>query len=186
MSAHANRQASRPPSMLATVLAGAAPTLNRPLSPDAVRRHSLDDAKGPRRPATDELNVGASSGKKAPAPRDFASADKALIRRVHGYMSALQLLSILNERLACDVGADAVPYTIDQLHAEISSVSSAVPAGGNDWGSLRKVLAKARRAGVLDAIDEQVINDFAVVFSLNQKQVLTLKDIVLQREEEEL
>lgn len=185
MSAHADRQSSRAPSMLATVLAGAAPTLKRPLSPEAVRRHSLDDAKGPRRPAPDQRDFGVSSGKRADAPRDFTSADKSLIRRVHGYMSALQLLGILNERLACDAGADAVPYTIDQLRAEISSVSSAVPTGGNDWGSLRKVLAKARRAGVLDAIDEQVINDFAVVFSLNQKQVLTLKDIVLPREEEE-
>jgi len=100
-------------------------------------------------------------------------------------MSALQLLGILNERLTCDLGGTAAPYTIEQLRAEIASVSSAVPTTGTDWGSVRKLLAKAQRAGILNTITEEVINDFAVVFSLNQRQVLTLKDIVLQREEEE-
>lgn len=118
-------------------------------------------------------------------PQDFTAADKALIRRVHPHMNQLQLLGILNTRLTCDSGDRIPPYTIDQLRSEIASVSTAVPAGGNDWGSLRKLLTKARRAGALDGVDEQVINDFAVVFSLNQKQVLILKDIVLQREEEE-
>ena len=121
----------------------------------------------------------------AQKPQDFTAADKALIRRVHTYMNPLQLLGILNTRLACDAGDGVTPYTIDQLRAEIASVSTAVPASGNDWGSLRKMLAKARRAGILEGIDEQVINEFAIVFSLNQKQVLTLKDIVLQPEEEE-
>ena len=46
------------------------------------------------------------------------------------------------------------------------------------------LLAKARREGVLDQINEQVINDFAVVYSLNQKQVMTLKDILLNGEDE--
>lgn len=32
-------------------------------------------------------------------------------------------------------------------------------------------------------INEQVINDFAVVYSLNQKQVMTLKDILLNGED---
>ena len=40
-------------------------------------------------------------------------------------------------------------------------------------------------AGRLDGISEQTINDFAVVFSLNQKQLLTLKDTVLQAGEDE-
>lgn len=53
----------------------------------------------------------------------------------------------------------------------------------NDWGTLRQVLAKARREGVLDLIDESVINDFAVVYSLNQKQVMHLKDILLSGED---
>lgn len=126
-------------------------------------------------------------GKAAPSKsaREFTVAEKGLIRKVHGYMPAQQLLSILNERLVCDLGPDAMQYTMEQLYTEIGDVDGAMaPAGGHDWASLRKLLAKARRAGVLGTITEQVINDFAVVFSLNQKQVLTLKDIVLQPEEE--
>lgn len=118
--------------------------------------------------------------------REFTAAEKGLIRKVHGYMPAQQLLSILNERLVCDLGPDAMPYTMEQLYTEIGDAAGAVvPAGGHDWASLRKLLAKAKRAGVLGSITEQVINDFAVVYSLNQKQVLTLKDIVLQTEDEE-
>lgn len=126
-----------------------------------------------------------SNAPRAKSAREFTAAEKGLIRKVHGYMPAQQLLSILNERLVCDLGPDAMPYTMEQLYAEIGDAAGAVvPAGGHDWASLRKLLAKARRAGVLDAITEQVINDFAVVFSLNQKQVLTLKDIILQAKEE--
>jgi hypothetical protein len=113
--------------------------------------------------------------------REFTAAEKGLIRKVHGYMPAQQLLAILNERLACDLGPDAVHYSMEQLHAEIGS---GVPVNGHDWASLRKLLANAERAGILGAIDEQVINDFAVVYSLNQKQVLVLKDIILQARED--
>ena len=126
----------------------------------------------------------ASLHNPAQKPSVFTAADKALIRKVHGYMAPLQLLGILNERLICDQGGSAVLYTIDQLKAEIASVTTAVPSSGNDWGTLRKLLAKARREGVLDQINEQVINDFAVVYSLNQKQVMTLKDILLNGEDE--
>lgn len=125
---------------------------------------------------------------KAPiskSAREFTVAEKGLIRKVHGYMPAQQLLSILNERLVCDLGPDAMPYTMERLYAEIGDAAgAAVPAGGHDWASLRKLLANARRAGTLDAITEQTINDFAVVYSLNQKQVLILKDIILQAKEE--
>lgn len=115
--------------------------------------------------------------------RPFTTADKGLIRKVHGFMPAQQLLDILNERLVCDLGSDATLYTMEQLYAEVGDAMGA-PAGGHDWPSLRKLLAKAQRDGVLDKIDEQTINDFAVVFSLNPKQVLALKDIVLQIKEE--
>ncbi|MDK9702510.1 MAG: hypothetical protein OEL20_05175 [Sulfuritalea sp.] len=166
------------PSMISTLLA-VKPAAMPPPPPGAVRRHLLDNSKPGGVSATAEA---ALSERK---PQEFSAADKALIRRVHVYMNPLQLLGILNTRLACDVGDRAAPYTIDQLRSEIASVSTAVPAEGNDWGSLRKLLAKARRTGVLGRVDEQVINDFAVVFSLNQKQVLILKDIVLPSEEEE-
>ncbi len=117
--------------------------------------------------------------------REFTPAEKALIRKVNGYLPAQQLLAILNERLACDLGPDAMPYTMEQLYAEIGDASGAVPAGGHDWASLRKLLAKARRSGLLSAISEQAIDDFAVVFSLNARQVLNLKDIVLKAKVED-
>lgn len=116
--------------------------------------------------------------------RSFTVAEKALIRKVHGFMPTEQLRDILNERLVCDLGPDAVPYSMEQLYAEIGEVAGTTPVGGHDWSSLRKLLAKAKSAGVLASINEQVINDFAIVFSLNSKQVLCLKDIVLQPEEE--
>src|SRR3546814_494308 len=100
-------------------------------------------------------------------------------------MPHAQRLAILNERLMCDLGPDAAQYTLDQLSAQIGDQIQAAPAGGHDWGSLRKMLGKASREGLLDLIDEQVINDFAVVYSLNAKQVLNLKDIVLQAKEAE-
>lgn len=126
--------------------------------------------------------VGSTSPTKS--AREFTAAEKALIRKVHGYMPAQQLLGILNERLACDLGPDAMPYTMEQLYAEIGDAAGGAPAGGHDWASLRKLIANAKRAGVLDSITEQVINDFAVVFSLNHKQVLVLKDILLQAKED--
>lgn len=174
------------PSTLAAAFAGTPPSLRRPPPPGAVRRHVLDDVVQSRKPGTPGKTIATRKDSGAPAQgtRDFPPADKALIRRVHGYMSPMQLLGILNERLACDVGHVENPFTIEQLHAEIASVSSAVPSSGNDWASLRKLLAKAARAGVLQLITEQTINDFAVVYSLNQKQVLTLKDTVLQAAEE--
>lgn len=164
-----NHSAGKPPSVLTAMLSGVVPHVPPPAS---VRQHRMDDAK----PAT------RNSATLAQKQRDFTPADKALIRRVHGYMPPLQLLGILNGRLAGDVGAGALLYTMDQLKAEIASATAPGAVVGNDWGALRKLLAKARREGILDLINEQVINDFAVVYSLNQKQVMTLKDILLNGE----
>lgn len=110
--------------------------------------------------------------------RAFTIAEKSLIAKVHGYMPAQQLLDLLNERLLCDLGPGASPYTMEQLYAEIGDAADPAPEGGHDWGSLRKLIAKARRAGVLAKVTESVIDDFAVVFSLNPRQVLRLKDIL--------
>lgn len=162
--------------MLSALMSGSPPVL-APSSIVSIRRHSFDDTK-PR---------GGSRAAEVLKPREFTSADKALIRKVHGYMVPQQLLQILNERLISDIGAGVALYTLDQLKAEIAGVSAAmppIPVGGNDWGSLRKLLATAKRTGVLAQIDEQVINDFAVVYSLNQKQVMSLKDILLNEEDE--
>jgi hypothetical protein len=178
--------AKTPSGLLAAFAAGVPPAMPAPPA-KAVRRHSLDDAR-PGTPASRPMSAATSDGAKtaapAPTPREFTAADKAIIRRVHAYMSMQQLLGILNTRLAGDVGDRVAPYTLDQLRAEIAGTVGAVPAA-DDWAGLRKRLAKARRDGVLDQIDEQTIHDFAVVFSLNPRQMLSLKDILLQAEESE-
>jgi hypothetical protein len=114
-------------------------------------------------------------------PRPFTDADRALIRKIGAFMSPSKLLDTLNERLACDLGPDEPPYTLDQLNASLAEIHGAAnpEALGRDWPSIRKLLAQARRAGVLDQINDSVIDDFAVVFQLNAKQVVELKDIVL-------
>lgn len=166
------------PSAFAAMMAGSLPTVPIP-PPGSVRQHLLDDSRPRGRVA-----LAVVQEKQGQKPREFTASDKALIRKVHGYMATLQLLGILNERLVCDVGDEATLYTINQLKAEIASVTTAVPASSNDWGTLRKLLAKARRNGVLNQIDERVINDFSVVYSLNQKAVMTLKDVLLNGDEE--
>ena len=127
----------------------------------------------------------APSGRLARA-RPFSDADLAMIRKIGAFMPEQKLLDILNERLACDLGSDEVPYTLEQLTAAIQEAHGASNpvALGRDWPSLRKLLAQARRSGVLDQINEQVIDDFAVVFQLNAKQVVELKDIVLGAKDE--
>lgn len=116
-------------------------------------------------------------------PRAFTPAEKALIRKVHGYMPAQQLLELLNERLAADLGPDEPEYAMEQLYDEIGEAGEAAPAGGHDWSSLRKLVAKARRDGVLEKITRDVIDDFAVVFSLSPAQVLRLHDVLLRAKE---
>lgn len=115
---------------------------------------------------------------------EFTIAEKAMIKKVHGYMPAQQLLNLLNERLQADKGSDVTIYTMAQLYSEIGEDTSATPAGGYDWASLRKLIGKAQRDGVLDLITEQTIDDFAIVYSLTHKQVLVLKDTILQAKEE--
>ncbi|MCR6481024.1 hypothetical protein NU688_33040 [Variovorax sp. ZS18.2.2] len=119
-------------------------------------------------------------------PRGFNDADLALIRKIGAFMPAPKLLGVLNDRLVSDLGPDEEPYTLEQLNTTIKEVhGGSNPALlGRDWPSVRKLLAHARRAGVLEQINEQVINDFAVVFQLNAKQVVELKDIVLGAKED--
>lgn len=146
-----------------------------------------------RRPEARRLGLPPASLTPAPSrpaaaiprpARDFTEAERALIRKIHGFMPAQQLLALLNERLACDLGPDATPYSMEQLHAAIGGLASPPPAGGHGWAAQRKLIAQARKAGLLDAISEQLIDDFAVVFSLNPKQVLVLRDTLLQPKED--
>jgi hypothetical protein len=127
-------------------------------------------------------SIGADGGAGA---RAFNAGDLGLIRRVGAHLPLPQLLAILNERLVADLGAHVPRYSLPQLREAIARVHGEAAAGsGLDWPSLRRLLARARRAGVLEAIDEQVINDFAVTFQLTTKQTLELKDIVLPAAQE--
>ena len=122
---------------------------------------------------------------RPPQPaRTFTEADKSLIRKVHGFLPPMQLLGILNDRLRSDLGPDAQPYTVEQLHAEVAAMPGSKPGGDHGWAGLRKLLAQAKRAGTLEAIDAQLINDFAIVFSLSPKHLMRLKDILLQTAED--
>lgn len=134
------------------------------------------------RPEARRLGLPPSAGNlRLPVPaRDLTAADKSLIQKMQGFVPAAQLLAILNERLASDLGPDAAPYTMDQLRAEL--LDQMDPAGATDWAGLRQLLAQARRSGVLAAVTAQVIDDFAIVFSLTAAQVLQLKDVLLDKQ----
>ena len=121
---------------------------------------------------------------EAAPTRGFSDAEKSLIRKIHGYVPATQLLGILNDRLLSDLGAEATPYTAAQLHAEIAAIPGTAQAGDTSWAALRKLIARADRDGTLRRINEQVINDFAVVFSLSPKHLMRLRDILLRRTED--
>ena len=112
--------------------------------------------------------------------RAFTDAEKALIRKIHGYVPPQQLLDILNDRSRSNFGPDALPHTAEKLHAEIAAARGSDTARQHGWAGLRKLLAQAERAGTLAQVNEQVITDFAVVFSLSPKQLMQLKDILLQ------
>lgn len=118
-------------------------------------------------------------------PRPFTPAERALIRNVHGSLPPERLLQILNERLVADLGNTIRPYTMDQLYAAIRELGGPHSSAGLDWAGLRNLLAEARNSGLLATITEQIIDDFCVVFSLNPKQALTLKDTILADEEDE-
>lgn len=113
--------------------------------------------------------------------RQITPAEKSLIQKMHGLIPAQQLLNLLNERLRFDLGPTATPYTMDQLKAEIDTHAVTLEDGPKDWAGMRKLINKARKSGVLEQITEQVINDFAIVYSLNAKQVLNLKDVLLDQ-----
>lgn len=115
--------------------------------------------------------------------RAFTDADRSLIRKVQGFLPTAQLLGILNDRLRSDLGPDTQPYTVEQLHAEIAALPGAKPGGDHGWAGLRKLLAQARADGTLSQVSEQVITDFAVVFSLSPRQFMRLKDILIPQGE---
>jgi hypothetical protein len=144
---------------------------------------STPDGKRLRAPSA--TAKGPTTSPAAQATREFTPAEKSMIQKMHRFTSASELLGILNERLSFDLGSAAVPYRLEQVNREINELAVPAPVSGRDWVGMRKLINQARRDGVLPLINEQVINDFAVVFSLNTRQVLALKDVLLQQNEEE-
>jgi hypothetical protein len=137
-----------------------------------------------QRPEAAKLPIGANVRPAvAPAPpakptaRAFTEAERSLIRAMHGYLPAAELLHILNGRLVADLGPGTPLYTLEQLHRAIGDVGGAA-ARADDWTSLRRLLVDARKSGVLEAITPAVAEAFAVVFQLSTAQVTHLKDVL--------
>lgn len=147
------------------------------------KRMIAGDRKAPTPPPGDPRYTGPPQRKPDPPPappkkqaRAFTTADKSLIKNCHAFMPAAQLLGILNERMHADVGADAPDYTLEQLHAETSTQQQS--AAASDWSSLRQTITIARRCGLLHEITPQVVDDFAVVYSLSSAQHMHLRDVI--------
>lgn len=163
---------------------GAAGPFAQLLQLNAQDAHQVQQAAsgGQVRPLVVRKSAGSGvGGTVEPAPpREFTPADLSMIRKLGRIMPEAQLLEILNQRLLADVGRRVMPYTTEQLSKALSDQQAQADKGGaRDWTALRRLLADARRSGVLDAINEQVLEDFAVVFQLTAKQLVDLKDIVL-------
>ncbi|MEY2161396.1 hypothetical protein [Rhodanobacter sp. FW106-PBR-LB-2-11] len=117
-------------------------------------------------------------------PRPFTMADKALVRRMGNMLPAPLLLELLNDRLVADLGPDAPRYTEAMLSDAVREISGGqAAAGGSDWASLRRVLAKARRDGLLQRLTTEIVEDFAVVFSLSPAQALRLRETILSAQD---
>lgn len=144
---------------------------------DALVRQGRVEGEGPLARAL--APAAAAIGAKMARP--FTEADKSLIRKINGYVPPQQLLGILNDRMRADLGAGVTPYTLDQLHAEIAASRDAGAGSRRGWAGLRKLLAEAEEAGTLERIAEQTIDDFAIVFQLTPKQVVQLKDVLLEQ-----
>jgi hypothetical protein len=138
-------------------------------------------------PARRAGNVEALPGVDWQSPRkparEFTPADKSLIKSVHRNMANEKLLERLNERLLADLGPGASPYTPEQLLREIASLPGADDLA-RDFSMLRRLLNVARADGTLDEITPQTVDDFAVVFSLNERQLQHLKEVLFAGEGE--
>ena len=103
-------------------------------------------------------------------------------------LSVQQLLDLVNERLVADRGHEAALHTLEQVQQQINEVAGvegvARQAADGSWAHIRRLLIAARKEGVLDQVTETVINDFAVVYSLNAKQHLALKEVLLAHNED--
>lgn len=101
-----------------------------------------------------------NNGMNLEAPvREFSPAEKSLISKAYTFMTRKALLDVLNERLVADQGKDADLYTITQRDAEITKVQERAPQPTSGWAGMRRLLAEARRTGLLPRITDQVVSD---------------------------
>ena len=159
--------------------------LNASSATDDFTRQICGDCR--QHPAAKRLGpVPVSTRSASSTARDFTPAEASLIQKRHRHLPAADLLALLNERLEADLGPDAARYTSEQLRTEVDRVAGG--AGGriaaDDWSSLRRLLASARRDGLLERITPRMIDDFAVVFTLSPAQLVRLKDVVLTAKED--
>jgi len=142
-------------------------------------------ASGPPQPP--QGWTGAVLPRSAPTPpagpRAFNGAEKALIKAcIKNYMPAAQLLDVLNTRLVADIGEKAVLFTMEALWEEAKGAID--PSEGRDWAGLRKVIAQARRSGLLATITTQIVDDVSTVFQLSAAQRTHLRDVIRGAQEE--
>lgn len=140
--------------------------------------------EAPRGPGNGHKPAAVAPGPRAlvvpPQPRAFNAAEKALVRSLH-QLPAAQLLDILNGRAAAE--PNHVPFTLAQLQAELETLLERT-AAADDWSSLRQLIARARRSGLLATITLQLVDDFSVVFRLSPAQHMRLRDVIRNAQEE--
>jgi hypothetical protein len=146
--------------------------------PEAARFGVRAPGPQPSAPARPAAAPPAAAGPAG--PRGFNPADRALIRHLR-QLPAAELLDILNARASAE--PKHVPFTMAQLAEEVAKVTE-VSARDGEWASLRKLLARARTSGVLATITAQVVDDFAVVFSLSPAQHMHLRDVIKNAQED--
>ena len=117
-------------------------------------------------------------------PPAFTTADRSMITKVHSYMTHTRLLAVLNDRLHADRGHTDDSYSMNQLQAEIATLPKPKSGADNSWATIRKALGAATRNGTLARVDARIIADFAIIFSLTPKHLMTLHDVLLQTEED--
>lgn len=123
----------------------------------------------------------AKASAPAPLAEAFTPAECRLVQTLHRQVPIADLLRLLNLRRVADLGPTAPRHSVATLEAEIRRHAAATPT--SDWSGLRRVIGDARRSGVLARVTPQVLEDFAIVFSLTPAQILHLKDVITHAQE---
>ena len=114
-------------------------------------------------------------------PASSPTPSRALIRKIHGFVPAQQLLALLNERLACDLGPDAAVQH-GATACRHRRPASPLPAGGHGWP--RSVLIAQARRPACSTRSPSSSSTTSPSSSRSTQQVLVLRDTLLQPEED--